>query len=739
MERSSRRPVALIGRSDLVVSRIFYRGDEHFVIKDPVGLRYHRLRGVQLRLLESLDGRTSLETLRDRLRKEYPTHRFTLRELQQLAAELHQKGLAYSDRPGQSETRLTQDREQRSRQLWQGLMSLLSLRLPGWDPDAALVMLLPWFRWMFHPLGIAACLAFVLSSWVTLAIHWQEYRQTLPGYEQFFGWPNLIYLWLMLAGAKILHEFGHGLSCRYYGSECHQMGVMLLVFSPCLYCDVSDSWMLRNKWQRIFIGGAGMYVELILSAIAIYFWQATSAGLLHYLALNLLFVTAVTTIIFNANPLIRLDGYYMLSDWLEVPNLRPQADKFLRDAFGKICLGIEPQRDPFAPETGRVWFVLFAIASQIYGWLVLGGILLFLYSVLKPWDLQSLGQALAWFSIGGIVGGILMNVYQIVSAPRTKPINRFRLGVTLALLAGFALAAFQFPVPWYRSAPFLIEPENVRHVVTKAAGQLDEIHVQPGQFVDEGQLLATLSDPEWESRLEDLQLRIKVQAADAELYGALDDLPSRAVALEGLAALRAEEREIESHLSQLVIHAPCSGIVVGPQPQRKSMLEQQEARLPTWESTPLNPRNQGAFLPERTMLLSIAPAVAPDDAKRFEAVVYLDQADLHDVRERMGLRLKLEHQPWRVLTGHIRHIGPAETDTVPPPLTNKQGGPLSTVTDQTGNERVADATYQAVVEFEDPPNDLQTGLRGQARILIMQRTLGDWMWRWFRRTFDFEI
>jgi putative peptide zinc metalloprotease protein len=739
LQRSSRRPVPLLGRSDLVVSPVSYGGIVHYVVKDPVGLKYHRLKGEQFRFLELLDGRRTLESLRETLLTEFPAIRPTLRELQRLAAELHQRGLAYSARSGQAETRRRQDREERSRKIRQTLLNVLSLRLPGWDPDAVLQRLVPWFAWMFQPWGVALCLLLVISSWITLALHWSEYRQALPAFEQFFGWPNLVFLWLTLAGAKILHEFGHGIACRYFGSECHEMGVMFLVFSPCLYCDVTDSWMLPNKWQRIIIGGAGMYVELILSALAIFVWQATSAGMLHYLSLNLFFVTAVTTIIFNANPLMRLDGYYMLSDWLEIPNLRPQADRFLRDTFAQVCLGIEPAREAFAPQSGRGWFVAFAVASHIYSWIVLGGILLFLYTVLKPYELQSLGQALAVFSIGSIVGGGIMNLYQAVSAPRSKPLNGVRVAATLTVLAVLLLMTLQIPVPWYRTSACLIEPQGVRHVVTRVPGQIEEVFVQPGDFVREGDLLVRLHDPDWEARLRELQVKIRVQQAEAELYAAADDPSSQVVAREILSGLRAEEAELQEHLRQLKVLAPCSGRVVAAPRHQPSTLEQQAFHLPTWESTPLDPRNRQAFLPERTTLLSIAPSNSPEHPEQFAAVVYLDQADRLDVRERMRLRMKFEHAAWETYTGYIRHIGPAETGIAPAELTNKQGGPLSTVTDKAGQERLTDAAYQAIVEFDAPPANLRTGLRGEARFIVVQRTLGGWIWRWLRRTFDFDL
>ncbi|MFO0918111.1 MAG: hypothetical protein U0872_07340, partial [Planctomycetaceae bacterium] len=231
---------------------------------------------------------------------------------------------------------------------------------------------------------------------------------------------------------------------------------MLLVFSPSLYCDVTDSWKLPSKWQRIVIAGAGMSVEVLLSAVAIFIWQSTSSGFLHYLSLNLFFVTAVTTVMFNANPLMRLDGYYMLSDWLEIPNLRPQADQFLRQTAAKLCLGIEPPHDAFAPQSGRGWFALFAVAAHLYGWFVLGGILLFLYAVLKPYGLQSLGQTVAGFSIGSLVGKAVMQSYRLWKAPRAQPINRIRLGATLALTGLLVAGLLQLRVPWYRTAACLI-------------------------------------------------------------------------------------------------------------------------------------------------------------------------------------------------------------------------------------------------------------------------------------------
>ena len=177
---------------------------------------------------------------------------------------------------------------------------------------------------------------------------------------------------------KVLHEFGHGLSCKHFGGECHEMGVMMLVLTPCLYCNVSDSWMLPNRWHRAAIGAAGMYVELVLASICTFIWWFTEPGPLNYICLNVMFICSVSTVMFNANPLLRYDGYYILSDVLEIPNLRQKASTILNRKLGAWCLGLEEPEDPFLPKRHQWLFALFTVASAVYRWVVTFSILVFL-------------------------------------------------------------------------------------------------------------------------------------------------------------------------------------------------------------------------------------------------------------------------------------------------------------------------------------------------------------------------
>ena len=181
---------------------------------------------------------------------------------------------------------------------------------------------------------------------------------------------NAFLLAIMLGVTKVLHEFGHGLSCKHFGGECHEMGVMLLVLTPCLYCNVSDSWMLPSKWQRAVIGAAGMYVEAGPGLDLHVPLVVHRAGPVQQLCLNVMFVCSVSTVIFNANPLLRYDGYYILADLMEIPNLRQKATTILSRKMGEWCLGLEPPEDPFLPQRNQVFFALYSVAAAVYRWVV---------------------------------------------------------------------------------------------------------------------------------------------------------------------------------------------------------------------------------------------------------------------------------------------------------------------------------------------------------------------------------
>src|SRR5690606_13388521 len=249
-------------------------------------------------------------------------------------------------------------------------------------------------------------------------------------------------------------------------------------------------------------------------------------------------VSTVTTVIFNANPLLRFDGYYMLSDYMEIPNLRQKSSRTLQEYFAWYCLGIELPEDPFMPKAGKPWFLLYTVASFLYRWFIMFAIVIFLYTVLKPYQLQSVGVMLAVVSVGSMVFALVMSAYRVISMPRTEPMSRPKIAFSLTLLAAMIAAACLIPFPWYRDAAFVIEPVDVRHVFTTVPGELVEVRVQQGDSVAPGDVIAVLENPELADRILELETEVTAQAVMPDIFRRIDDSVGVSVAEQRLHGLR---------------------------------------------------------------------------------------------------------------------------------------------------------------------------------------------------------
>ncbi len=726
-----KRPIPIRMRSDLLVETIAYQDFEDYVVKDPVSLEYYRLRSEQFRVLELLNGKRSPEEIRRELQREFPTLRPTLADIHLLVHDLHKKGLVVSERNGQGQTLRDWEREQRRRRFFAACKNVFYVKVPGWDPQGLLSALYPFAKWLFHPISLIGIGLGVAITWVFLLINFAEFERRLPEFQQFFSWPNLAYLWLTIGAAKLFHEIAHGLACRHAGRESHEIGVAFLVFSPCLYCDVSDSWILPSKWQRIGIASAGMAAEVAVSALAIIVWWHTEPSLLHYLALNVFLVTTITTVIFNANPLLKFDGYYILSDWLEIPNLRGKADRLLRNTFARLCFGIQLPRDPFLPDRGRWRFVAYSVAAAGYRWFIAFTIVFTLYQWLKPYGLQNLGLFLGLLSIVGILGSLATSVYRIVTMPRKQRIQPVRVLATLTVLVGLGAAAWFIPLPIRVEAPLTLEPDGIRHVYTSTPGTLIDVLVQPGARVESGQVLARCTNFDQEQRVRQLEMTLETQEVEVRMHEILRDHPSKELAEATLQTTRDRLTEAKQKLTRLEVVAPCDGVVIAPPTVRKS--SDKEDSLPTWEGSPLASENRGCWLPPRTHLLSLAPT------EETEAVLLIDQSDRNRVIRGAAVKILFDGMPGQTVSTAITELAPADVKTVPPALSNKFGGPLATVSNEKNDEVLSRSAYRATLAMPTPPFMTRPGMRGRARITIAEQTAAEWVWRSVQETFHFKL
>src|SRR5262245_53410135 len=298
--------------------------------------------------------------------------------------------------------------------------------------------MLRYLSWVFTWWFFAASIALMASAILLVLTHFATFYKNLPEYHEFFQWNTFLYLWIALGIVKVIHEFGHGLSCKAFGGECHEMGALFLCLSPCLYCNVSDSWTLPSKWKRIIISFAGIYVELVIAAIATFvWWNAQNYPTLRHISLCVMVLCSVSTVVFNANPLMRFDGYYILADWLEIPNLRDRSNRLLKNLVCEHCLGMEVQPEPYMETSRKVLFVAYAILSYIYRWVVTFSILYFLSNWLKPYKLGSLSALLALAALGSMVGWPIYRLFKGLSKRGRLPdMKRKNVTISSLILAG---------------------------------------------------------------------------------------------------------------------------------------------------------------------------------------------------------------------------------------------------------------------------------------------------------------
>jgi putative peptide zinc metalloprotease protein len=737
---SSSRPLTVRKRPDLKSSRHRYQGTGYWVLKEPVGLQYFRFHDEEYFILNMLDGHVSLQQIKDGFEQRFAPQKITFGDLQQFIGMLHRSGLVISNSPGQGKALRHRGRKKKTKETLGKMANVFALRFRGFDPERILNAILPWFGWIFTVPALLFFLGVMVCASLLLATQYETVYARLPTFQQFFAADRWLILAATMAIVKVLHEFGHGLSCKKFGGECHEIGFMLLVFTPCLYCNVSDSWMLPNKWKRVWIGAGGIYVEMILASFAAFIWFLTESGTtLNDLCLNMMFLNVVSTVLVNGNPLLRFDGYYILMDMLEIPNLRQKSTEVLKRWFQKTCLGLELQDDPFLPTRGRAYFALFTIASVIYRWVVVFSICWFVIKVLEPYGLEVVGRMVAVIGFAGLVAQPVIQTWKFCRTPgRLSKVKRFNLLVSLAVFASVITAVCYIKLPHHVDCAFEIRPTEAGRVYAGSVGQI--VHtVKPGESVDAGDTIAVLKNPDLEMRMQDLEIEEAVATTQ------LEKLRDRVFSNRSLAGQLETQREIldsikelkkktQVEIDRLTIAAPISGIVIPP--PRRPQRDAGDGQLPSWSGSPLELQNRGAMLSSEDLLCEIGNE---DD---FEAILAIDQGDVQLVREGQEVEMKLDSRRLETFTGVISEKSREPLRMTSTSMSSQTGSDLQTEIDPaTGQVKPRSVTYQARVPLNIEETDLpfRPGYRGSAKVHVDKKSLGQRLWRVIAQTFNFEF
>jgi len=495
-------------RSDLVVIQQNSAGTGAFVMKDPATGRFFRFKEVEGFILQQLDGKTSLPTLVERAEQKFQAA-LAQDTLEEFIIRVHNLGLL-------EESRTTQALQRRPRRI-RG--DPFYLRIKIFDPDLLFERLSTNLRFFFtRTFLVISVVAIVLALSITLT-QWVDIQREVFGLFQFFSLLSAYFIVLVVITA---HEFAHGLMCKRFGGQVHEVGFLLLYFMPAFYCDVSDAWLLPEKSKRLWVTFAGGYFEIFLWSLSTITWRLTEPHtLVNNTALVVMATSGIKTL-FNFNPLIKLDGYYLLSDYLEIPNLRWRAFGYLKDSirtlFGSAirCIQETTRRER------RVYLVYGLLAAAFSYWLVatfvfhLGD---FLMSQYRGW-----GSVVFLFFLGGLFRNRLRTLLgQPLAWFRTAgenftPLKRLlKISIVLAVLAG---GLFFLHLELMVSGEFTILPVHNADVRAEVEEIITNVFVDEGDTVHQGDPIVQLSDralnaelQKTKSELEEIRAKLKLLRA----------------------------------------------------------------------------------------------------------------------------------------------------------------------------------------------------------------------------------
>jgi putative peptide zinc metalloprotease protein len=575
-------------RAGVRVQRQTYRGEVWYLLIDAASGRQQRINRAAYELIGRFDGRTSVNQAWTLLLEKLGDHAPTQEEVVRIVARLSESELVQLETKPDIEG-LFQKRAERTRRRrpW---VNPLAVSLPILDPSRLLERVAPASRWLLHPAAFALWAAAVLAAALAAGAHWEALQDHAAKYMTTAYY--LALAWICYPVIKGLHELAHALAVRRWGGEVHEMGITLLFFTPAPYVDASAANAFRDRWHRAAVSAAGIIVELGLAAIALFIWLEVEPGALRDLAFVTLFLCCASTLLFNANPLLRFDGYHLLCDVLEMPNLAIRSQAYWMHLALRLLGASAPA--PLMARGEQVWLALYMPLSCAYRLALALG--------LTVW----LGAKSEWL---GWLAALLVIVFMVVRPSWTAlrsmlaalPLGRVRQRAALisaAMGACVAVVVLAVPLPSTLVVQGVVWPPEQAQVRAESEGFVLEVLARNGELVEAGTPLVELAEPAL--RAEHEALRWRVQALQAQQYRLLLSDPAQMKnAIEELGRVQAELDRVEERVSNLTVRSKTAGRLV----------------LPRSEDLP------GSFVPKGTNLgyvLTSAPtairAVVPNES-----------------------------------------------------------------------------------------------------------------------------
>ena len=627
-------------RDAATITRHVYRGQPWYVLRNRLNGRNHRFNAAAYALIGQMDGQRTVEEIWDSAAGLAVDAIPSQDEFIRLLGQLHDADLIQSDiLPSTME--LVREVQGGPPKGWkQRAANPFSLRFPLCDPERFLD------RWQFltAPLftrsALIVWLLIVITAMVAAGLHWPELSGSLS--DQLFSPRNLMLLWLVYPLVKILHEFGHAFAVKKWGGEVHEMGIILLALTPIPYIDASTSAAFPDKRHRIAVAATGMAVELLLACLALFVWLNVESGLVSAIAYNIMLIGGVSTVVFNGNPLLRYDGYYMLADLIEIPNLGQRANRYLGYLLQRYLLKIETAESPVTAPGEKAWFLTYGPVAFCYRIAVLVGLVL-----LVSGRFFVIGILIAiWGSISVLLLPAIRTFARFLNNPAVRSRRSRLVGIGSAAAMGIVLLLFVLPVPLWTATQGVVWLPEQSAIRAGTDCEVVEVLAPVEQFVAEDAPLIRGTDPLIETQIKIYQARLE------ELYASYNAQPlhkrvERKMLLEDIDLVKGDLQHAEEKLSKLLIRSPTPGNFIL-----------------------IDARNLvGRFVKQGELL----GYIIADHRPTVRTVI--GQADIGLVRERItGVTLRLAEQVAIVLQADIQRIVPAADLNLPSVALGTAGG-----------------------------------------------------------------
>jgi putative peptide zinc metalloprotease protein len=544
-------------RAHAEIHRHAYRDKVWFILQDHAAGRSHRFSPAAHHFIGLMDGARTVQQIWEATSAQLGDAAPTQEDVIRLLGQLHSADALLCDVPPDS-MEVFRRHQRHERMEWRRrLWTPLALRFPIWDPDRFLERSMPLVQPLFGWFGVLLWLAVVGCGMVLAVSHWTDLTENVM--DRVLAPQNLLLLWLVYPLVKALHELGHAYATRRWGGEVHEIGIMLLVLTPVPYVDASASWGFRDKRKRMVVGAAGIAVELFLGSLALFVWLSVEPGAVRAVAYNVMLISGISTLLFNGNPLLRFDGYYVLADAIEIPNLGTRANKYLGYLFQRYLCGVKDADNPAESPGERAWMAVYGVASFFYRMFIMFVIILFIAG-----KFFLVGVLLA---IWAIATQIIVPMGKTLSFLATSPGLRRQRGrvmmTSVLVIAALLGLLFVAPAPsWTRAEGVVWVPEEAQ-VRAGTEGFVQRVLVPADSMVVRGQPLIEAYDPFLQTRVAVLKAQLRELSAQYDAL-AIQDRVQAAMVREEMASVAANLARSREREAELTIRSLANGRFVAP-------------------------------------------------------------------------------------------------------------------------------------------------------------------------------